>query len=139
MERWGPQVNGLVAYDSSQARHIVGRRTQRRFAELSLIAIQNQDFQTATDYLNAAYRQDRGHRGVVKHLGYVYVWGRQYEMAQAFLSRIPEARREMQLYTLWWATHERPDLAQNAEEMARRLASGNSIRPVALSSRLVIP
>jgi lipopolysaccharide biosynthesis regulator YciM len=112
---------------------------QTALYRLGLIALEEQDFQTAIDYLNAAYRQDKGHRGVIKHLGYAYVWGRQYEKAQTFLSGIPEARSEMQTYSLWWVIHKRPDLSKNAEEMARRLANMNSIRPVALSSWLVIP
>ena len=112
---------------------------QTALYRLGLIAMQNQDFQTAIKYLEAAYRQDVGHRGVKKNLGYVYAWGGQYERAQILLARIPEARREMQFYSLWWAAHNRPDLAQDAQEMVRRLANVNSNRPVALSSRLVIP
>lgn len=112
---------------------------QAALYRLGMLAMQSQDFQAAIDYLEAAYRQDMRHRGVIKHLGYAYVWGGQYDMAQELLADIPEAQREMQIYSSWWATHKRPDLAHNAEEMARRLASASSVQPMTLTMNLVIP
>jgi Tetratricopeptide repeat len=112
---------------------------QTALYRLGLIAMQNQDFKTAIDYLDSAYRLDAGHRGVAKQLGYAYVWAGQYERAQALLAHVKEARWEMEAYSSWWMIRNRPDLAHNAEEMARRLATVNSIQPDVLASRLAIP
>jgi hypothetical protein len=43
------------------------------------------------------------------------------EMAQSYLSRIPEAKHELDAYSWWWNLHERPDLADRASELAARL------------------
>ena len=70
---------------------------QTALYRLGLIAMQNQDYPAAAGYLEAAYRQDVGHRGVKKNLGYAYVWGGEFEPAQAVLGQIPEARYEMEI------------------------------------------
>lgn len=94
---------------------------------LGLIAMLRQDYPSAIGYLDAALRRDPGHRGVVKNLGYVYVWAGHYDKAQALLVNVPEAKRELRVYSWWWATHGRADLAQNAEQMIHRLAILDSL------------
>jgi O-Antigen ligase/Tetratricopeptide repeat len=105
---------------------------------LGLIAMLNQDFQTAIDYLDVAYRMDPEHRGVVKNLGYAYVWAGELDQAQDLLTEIPEAKQELGVYSWWWAVQGRSDLAQNAEEMARRLATVSSISSLTSYVRLAI-
>jgi energy-converting hydrogenase Eha subunit A len=94
---------------------------------LGLIALQRKDFQQAVGYLEAALQRGADHRGVIKNLGYAYVWAGQYDLALPLLAQIPEAKQELQTYIWWWAAQDRNDLAQNAEQMKTRLAGGTSL------------
>lgn len=94
---------------------------------LGLIALQRKDFTAAIRYLEAALRQDPGHRGVLKNLGYAYVWAGEYEQAQPLLAQVMEAKQELRTYVWWWQSQGRPDLAQNAEQMRQLLAGGTSL------------
>jgi len=88
---------------------------------LGLLAMRRRDFSGASEHLEAAYDQAPDHRGVVKSLGYCYVWMARFEAAAFLLSRIPEARQEMDAYSHWWRQQERNDLASNARTMSTRL------------------
>jgi len=89
--------------------------------QLGLIYLLNQDFESATDYLEASYSIAPQHRGIVKSLGYCYVWLGDIEKARMFLSQIPEAREELGVYVWWWNTQGRNDLSENAVSMLSKL------------------
>ncbi|MDI6696122.1 MAG: O-antigen ligase family protein [Anaerolineales bacterium] len=88
---------------------------------LGLIALMRMDFVKAADFLTIAYHIDPGHRGVVKNLGYCYVWLNQPDQALPLLQEIPEAQQELEAYTGWWRLQGRPELAEKAALMLKRL------------------
>jgi hypothetical protein len=90
---------------------------------LGLISILNRDFRSATTYLEAAYQQAPAHRGIIKSLGYSYVWLGEFDQAQLFLANIPEARDELDAYVWWWENQDRSDLSKMAYAMIDRLNS----------------
>ncbi len=90
---------------------------------LGLAAMLRREYETAVTHLEAAYALDSDHRGIVKSLGYSYVWVGDLEKAAVLLENIPEARREMTVYSRWWGRQGRPDLAARAAEMIVALAA----------------
>jgi thioredoxin-like negative regulator of GroEL len=80
-----------------------------------------QDFKTAAANLETAYQEAPAHRGIIKSLGYCYVWLGDMDQAQKLLDQIPEARHEMEVYSWWWDTQGRPDLSARASLMVSRL------------------
>jgi hypothetical protein len=88
---------------------------------LGLVAMLRREYDDAVVHLEAAYDQDEGHRGIVKSLGYSYVWAGDLEKAVGQLAEIPEARDEMDVYSWWWGTQGRDDLAEQARSMVSRL------------------
>ncbi len=88
---------------------------------LGLIAMQTQDFRNASIHFEAAYAIDANHRGLIKVMGYNYVWSGQFEKATPLLNQIPEAKRELEVYTWWWGTQGREDLSNAAKQMAINL------------------
>lgn len=81
---------------------------------LGLISMLRQDFETAAANLETAYQKAPNHRGIIKSLGYCYVWLGDMGKAQKLLEQIPEAQNEMKVYIWWWETQGRPDLAERA-------------------------
>lgn len=96
-----------------------GNRTAHH--RLGLIAMRDGDFEAAATHLEAAYQSDKSDRGVNKALGYAYVWQGQLDRALPLLAAIPEARDELNVYTWWWGTRGRDDLAQQAAQTVARL------------------
>ena len=90
---------------------------------LGLIAVSRRDFAEAADQLQRAYQGDPSRRGVIKVLGFTYVWLGDYDSAAPLLARIPEAGAELSEYAWWWGTQGRSDLSQRAVQMASRLES----------------
>lgn len=88
---------------------------------LGLIAMLHRDYDMAVAHLQSAHQSDPTHRGLIKNLGYSFVWQGDFVAAAALLAQIPEAERELEAYTGWWRTQQRPDLAQNAREMMAHL------------------
>ena len=88
---------------------------------LGLISMLRQDFITAAAYLETAYQKAPNHRGIIKSLGYCYVWLGEMNKAQRLLDQIPEAKHEMEVYVWWWGTQARPDLSARASRMVSRL------------------
>lgn len=88
---------------------------------LGLISLARQDFPSARDYLLEAYHQSPRHRGIIKSLGYCYVWLGDMENARLFLKNIPEAKIELDAYVGWWGTQGRGDLSGNAAVMSSEL------------------
>jgi Tetratricopeptide repeat len=88
---------------------------------LGLISMLRHDFKTAQANLETAYQEAPNHRGIIKSLGYCYVWLGNMDKAQTLLDRIPEAQDEMKVYIWWWGAQGRPDLSGNASLMVSRL------------------
>jgi hypothetical protein len=65
---------------------------------LGLIAMLKRDFPTAVSHLEVAHRADPDHRGIVKALGFSYIWNGQIEAALPLLSLIPESKQEIAIY-----------------------------------------
>ena len=81
---------------------------------LGLISLLRQDFKTAAANLEAAHQQAPNHRGIIKSLGYCYVWLGDMDKARVLLEQIPEAQDELKVYIWWWGTQSRPDLSELA-------------------------
>jgi hypothetical protein len=60
------------------------------------------DFDAAVGYLEVANKYAPGHRGIIKSLGYCYVWLGDFDNAQRLLAEIPEASEELGIYVWWW-------------------------------------
>ena len=80
-----------------------------------------QDFKTAAANLETAYQEAPNHRGIIKSLGYCYVWLGDMDKAQKLLDQIPEAQDEMKVYIWWWETQGRPDLSEKASIVVSQL------------------
>ena len=105
-------LNSALQYDS---------RNQTANYRLGLISMLQQDFRTAATNLETAYEEAPNHRGIIKSLGYCYVWLGDVDKARLLLKQIPEAQHEMSIYIWWWETQGRPDLSQNASTMVSQL------------------
>ncbi|MEW6085911.1 MAG: O-antigen ligase family protein [Chloroflexota bacterium] len=81
---------------------------------LGLISMLRRDFTSGCAYLEAARKQSPDHRGIVKSLGYCYVWLGENGKARPYLTQIPEARSELDIFVWWWGTQGRNDLAEKA-------------------------
>jgi O-antigen ligase len=104
---------------------------------LGLIAMLRRDFATAIAHLEAAYppssppngEDERGgpyptrHPGVFKALAYAYLWAGQLARAQSLLAEMPEAKHELTVYTSWWRTQERDDLARRSQQMLDQMGT----------------
>jgi len=119
-DKWLPAENDFLRALHYQADNATANH------RLGLIRLMSRDFGSAADYLSKAYVQETTNRGVIKNLGYSFVWLGQPEAAQPFLERIPEAKGEMGVYVWWWGTQNRDDLAEDADRMFSRLAAVSS-------------
>ena len=93
---------------------------------LGLLTLLDRDFSSASGFLQKAYDKDSTNRGVIKNLGYTYVWLGNTDAAQPFLTRIPEARDELGVYVWWWGVQNRKDLAKRASVMVSQLQALSS-------------
>jgi len=92
---------------------------------LGLIGLARQDFSSTLGYLLEAHRQSPHHRGIVKSLGYCYLWLGDMDNARLLLQNIPEAKSELDVYVWWWWTQGRDDLSENASVMSSVLSSSS--------------
>jgi lipopolysaccharide biosynthesis regulator YciM len=69
---------------------------------LGMIQLERNEFSSAAMYLEYALNANPNHRGIIKNLGYCYVWLGEFKKARALLSKIPEAQDELEVYTWWW-------------------------------------
>ena len=90
---------------------------------LGMISLLRQDFESASTSLETAYKQAPGHRGIIKNLGYAYVWLGKLDKAKRLLGQIPEAQEELNVYSWWWNTQGRHDLSEKASDLASGLNS----------------
>jgi len=102
----------LLAYPDNRTAHY----------RLGLIAFLNRDFDEAVAHLESADKLGRPHKGIRKALAYNYVWTGRFDDALPLLANIPEAKNEMGVYSWWWGTQGRDDLAEAAGEIAEKLA-----------------
>lgn len=93
---------------------------------LGMISMARQDFESASMYLEMAYQESPSHRGIIKNLGYCYVWLGKMDKAKALFEKIPEAQEELHVYVWWWGTQGRSDLSEKASMMVFRLESSSS-------------
>lgn len=98
-------------FEQSVGWHNHNRTAQQR---LGMMAMWQRDWDTAVNHLQLAYAQDPAHRGVIKSLGYAYVWQGQPQKAYPLLIQIPEASAEMETYMAYWSKLNQPDLAEKA-------------------------
>jgi len=84
---------------------------------LGLISMLREDFQPASVYLGEAYQQMPYNRGIIKSLGYCYVWLGDVKQAKRLLAEIPETSDELNVYVWWWETKGRDDLSIKASIM----------------------
>lgn len=90
---------------------------------LGLIAMLRRDFASATAFLETAYAQSPGHRGIVKSLGFSHAWNGDLGLAQPFLAAIPESRNELDTYVWYWAAQGLPELSSYALAMKDKIHS----------------
>jgi tetratricopeptide (TPR) repeat protein len=90
---------------------------------LGMIYLLQQDFESASANLETAYEQLPEHRGVIKNLGYDYVWLGRLDQAKDLLEQIPEAQEELNVYAWWWNTQGRSDLSANSSMLISRLTN----------------
>jgi len=90
---------------------------------LALLAGEQRDYASAVARLASAQPAEPGHRGITKTLAYAYVWTGDLQAARPLLKQVPEASNEMSVYTWWWGTQGRPDLAQRAAAAVNDLAA----------------
>jgi tetratricopeptide (TPR) repeat protein len=86
--------------------------------------MQSEEFESAAKHLETAYKVAPDNRGTVKSLGYCYVWLGNVEKAEFFLTQIPEAHEELDVYVWWWRTQGRSDLSENASIALQTLQAG---------------
>jgi O-antigen ligase len=113
----GKQTNLLQPAESLFSQALVYDPTNpRAHYRLGLIALLNRDFTNAIYHLKIANRGDPYHRGIIKALGYSYLWDGQFVAARSFLSLLPESNQEIAVYSWWWGQQQRPDLSANAAQ-----------------------
>jgi tetratricopeptide (TPR) repeat protein len=95
---------------------------------LGLIFMLRQDFESAAANLETAHKEVPGHRGIIKSLGFCYVWLGEYEKAWFLLAQIPESHKELNVYTWWWESQGRDDLSKKAAIMLSKFEV-SSIQP----------
>jgi len=93
---------------------------------LGLISLAHRDFSSALNYLLTAYHQAPQHRGIIKSLGYCYVWLGDMDNARLLLKNIPESKSELEVYVWWWGTQGRDDLSKNAAVMSFELETAST-------------
>jgi lipopolysaccharide biosynthesis regulator YciM len=96
------------------------RTANHRLGQISML---RGDYGSAAVYLETAMGQAPSHRGIIKSLGYCYVWLGEMEKAQTLLDDIPEAEEELDAYVWWWRVRGRDDLSANASLMQSSLSS----------------
>jgi tetratricopeptide (TPR) repeat protein len=96
---------------------------------LGLISLYQNDFKAALLHLQRAYQAAPDHRGIIKVLGYCYVWTDQIDQALPLLQQIPEAGKEMEVYAWWWIGKGSADIADRSAKAALLLANAQNPNP----------
>jgi hypothetical protein len=92
---------------------------------LGMMALERQDFEQALSYLQRAYTREPKDQGVIKALGYAYMYTGQLDAAEVRFQEVEFESRligELNYWHRWWGKQKREDLAAYAGEMAQRLS-----------------
>jgi tetratricopeptide (TPR) repeat protein len=81
---------------------------------LGLISMRAQDFQNSQGHLETAHASDLDHPGLLKSLGYSYLWSGKLSSGAQLLKGIPEADHELLVYIGWWENHGKMELSKRA-------------------------
>jgi putative inorganic carbon (HCO3(-)) transporter len=106
------------ALDLNPAQLVAHRR-------LGMMALDQQNFETAVSYLEQAYSQEPQNQATLKLLGYAYVWTGQLNLAEERFRQLNPPGTlvdELEYWQWWWGTQDREDLSTYAGEMAGRLS-----------------
>ena len=116
------QHDGLINARSAIERAIkLDSKNRAALYRMGLLAMNEGDFHRATDYLEIAFDLIPTHRGIIKSLGYSYLWSGRTPQAMSLLLQIPESRYELGVYSWWWETQGEMELASAAINMASAL------------------
>lgn len=88
---------------------------------LGMIASEQGDYEQARQYLSQAIAVYPAHYGIRKLLGYSYLWLGDVDQAARYLTPDSETLKELDSYTYWWTTQNRPDLSSLAGQASDRL------------------
>jgi len=91
---------------------------------LGMIALEREDFETATTHLERAFAQEPRNQATLKALGYAYLWTGQLDSAEELFQQVDFQSRlvgELRYWHRWWETRDRPKLSTYAAQMAQRL------------------
>jgi len=105
------------ALDLNPAQSVANRR-------LGMIALERENFETATVYLERAYTQEPRNQATLKALGYAYLWTGQLDSAEELFQQVDFQSRlvgELRYWHRWWETRDRPKLSTYAAQMSQRL------------------
>jgi len=86
-----------------------------------IIAFRRHEFSVARSYLEKALQKEPEHAGIRKYLAYCYAWSGDKGNAYRLFQNIPEARQELQTYSVWLETIGETGLANIAISLAERL------------------
>jgi len=101
---------------------LVNGESRTAHYRLALIALLRQNFDEAIVHLQVADALGQSHRGIRKNLAYSYVWANRVDESMGLLNQIPEAANEMEVYSWWWGTQGRNDLADRADHLTDMLS-----------------
>lgn len=93
---------------------------------LGLMALDRENFETAAVYLSQAYHEEPGNQATLKALGYAYLWTGQTDLAEPLLRQLDnqsELTEELNNWSSWWESQNKPELAKYAGEIVRRLSA----------------
>lgn len=115
----------LAVADFTQALHLSPLQpvANRR---LGLIALEQQNFETAVIYLEQAYQQEPQNQATLKGLGLAYLWTGHLTVAQELLRQIDNRWMLIEELRNWrelWRDKNKPDLATYAQRMAQFLVT----------------
>ena len=79
-----------------------------------ILNLDHQNFTLANSQFKQIVSSAPKHRGIIKALGYSYAWTGDVFNAAKVLEKIPEASYELSIYSWWWQTQGRDDLADFA-------------------------
>lgn len=91
-----------------------GNRTAHH--RLGLLDVESRQFEEAAAHLEQALARRPPHRAIRKELGLTLIWLGRYDEAASILATVPGTISELRVYSWWWGTQGRPDLAARAEQ-----------------------
>ncbi|MCP4358808.1 MAG: O-antigen ligase family protein [Chloroflexi bacterium] len=93
------------------------QENQTAHYRLGLVAMLERDYDTAVTHLKTAHQINPNHPGIIKALGYSYLWTDDLENAELLLTQVPGTVPELNAYEWWWGVHGRDDLSRSAVKL----------------------